>query len=116
MDPGDTEGEGDGIGSRCIFCRNSCRADTGSEIHSEQPQGCRVLSKCARGVVARGQGRGAAARLARGIGAWGSPGTGERGASGSYEDAGSGGGAGLRIPEVGASAWARRGAGRTVEW
>ena len=54
--------------------------------------------------------------LARGIGARGSPGTGERGASGSYEDAGSGGGAGLRIPEVGASAWARRGAGRTVEW
>ena len=118
MDPGDTERERGGIGSRCIFCRNSCRADTGSEIYSEQPQGCRVLSECARGVVARGQGGGGAtaARLARGIGARGSPGTGGRGASGSCEDAGSGGGAGLRIREVGASAWARREAGRTVEW
>ena len=69
MDPGDTEGEGGGIGSRCIFCRNSCRADTGSEIYSEQPQGCRVLSECARGVVARGQGRGRPLRVWRGASA-----------------------------------------------
>lgn len=79
-----------------------------------------ALRVCA-GSGCQGAGEGvAAARRARGIGALGSPGAGGRGASGSYEDAGAGGGAGLRIgevgAEVGASAWAWRGSGRTVEW
>lgn len=58
-------------------------------------------------------GRGGGGRGASGEGHWR---PGKPGASGSYEDAGAGGGAGLRIGEVGASAWAWRGAGRTVEW